>query len=126
MAPQVPEVKKKQPKVKTHDLSQSLQAPPAALAGKLTTEQQFKLLELEKSLEGNFCVSVDNITLFVYIDPQIRMLVASGAIDPAVICGLNPEHAKLLGLTTPKPSQVQFRLSVDFAPNTFVFGLFWP
>ena len=36
------------------------------------------------------------------------MLVASGAIDPAVICGLNPEHAKLLGLTTPKQSQVTY------------------
>ena len=35
------------------------------------------------------------------------MLVASGAIDPAVICGLNPEHAKLLGLTPPKASQVR-------------------
>ena len=39
-------------------------------------------------------------------DPQIKMLIASGAIDPAVVCGLNPEHARLLGLAPPKTSQV--------------------
>ena len=51
LAPQVPEVKKK-PKVKPHDLTVPSAQTSAQLAGKLTAEQQFKLLELEKSLEG--------------------------------------------------------------------------
>ena len=66
MAPQVPEVKKK-PKAKSHDLSQSLQAPSAALAGKLTTEQQFKLLELEKSLEGELVRLCNNANNALYL-----------------------------------------------------------
>lgn len=51
----------------------------------ITKEQQQKLLALEKQLQ----------------DPTMQMLMAQGLINPATLCGLDNETAKLLGLAPP-------------------------
>lgn len=49
---------------------------------KINQEQQAKLLQLEKQLQ----------------DPMMQMLMAQGLVNPATLCGLDNETAKLLGL----------------------------
>ena len=49
---------------------------------KINQEQQAKLLQLEKQLQ----------------DPMMQMLMAQGLVNPAALCGLDNETAKLLGL----------------------------
>lgn len=55
----------------------------------ITKEQQQKLLALEKQLQ----------------DPTMQMLMAQGLINPATLCGLDNETAKLLGLAPPTTSK---------------------
>ena len=55
----------------------------------ITKEQQQKLLALEKQLQ----------------DPTMQMLMAQGLINPATLCGLDNETAKLLGLAPPTSSK---------------------
>ena len=98
-APGIPEptVKPSQPKEKPkkasipkpQDLATAAAAPMAM--PKITQEQQLKLLELEKQLQ----------------DPAMQMLMANGLINPAALCGLDAETAKLLGLqpATSTPSK---------------------
>ena len=53
-----------------------------------------KLLELQKQLE----------------DPNVRMLVANGFIDPAAVCGLDAETAKLLGIAPPTTTATKVKI----------------
>ena len=75
----------------------------------------YKLIELEKQLQ----------------DPTMQMLMANGLINPAALCGLDAETAKLLGIApAPAPSKTaQVLLFVVFNPpdrvnsRLFIYGL---
>ena len=62
----------------------------------------YKLIELEKQLQ----------------DPTMQMLMANGLINPAALCGLDAETAKLLGIapapTPSKTAQVLFSTNSPF------------
>ena len=91
----VPTEKPKKTKKETMPRPHELPGAPsaAALAAKVTPDQQMKLLELQKQLE----------------DPNVRMLVANGFIDPAAVCGLDAETAKLLGIAPPTTTSTKVR-----------------
>ena len=67
----------------------------SSLLGLLSVERAtylilYKLIELEKQLQ----------------DPTMQMLMANGLINPAALCGLDAETAKLLGIApAPAPSK---------------------
>ena len=96
--PTTPKEKPKKSSIpKPQDLASA--AVPQMAMPKITQEQQLKLLELEKQLQ----------------DPAMQMLMANGLINPAALCGLDAETAKLLGLqpatSTPSKGVSQVNIS---------------
>lgn len=62
----------------------------------------YKLIELEKQLQ----------------DPTMQMLMANGLINPAALCGLDAETAKLLGIA---PAPAPSKTAQVLPPLLFIF-----
>lgn len=63
----------------------------------------YKLIELEKQLQ----------------DPTMQMLMANGLINPAALCGLDAETAKLLGIA---PAPAPSKTAQVLPPLLFIFS----